>query len=102
MVLHDPIVLFDPMLFRRQDVAALRPGTSRNPAYLDLSQRAPGLGLEMDLAEPVTVTLQRPGRREGEPVETAAIRFTPTRPGAVVEEATRRRIGSSRRRPVTE
>ena len=96
IVLHDPMVLFDPMLFRRQDVARLRPGSARNPAYLDLSQRAPGLGLEMDLAEPVTVTLLRPGKREGEAVDASRIRFTPTRPGAVMAEATRRRIAVAR------
>lgn len=101
MVLHDPVVLFDPTLFRRQDVAALRPGRRRNPAYLDLSQRAPGMGLEMDLAEPTAVALLRPGRREADTVDTDRIRFTPTRPGAVVEEAVRRRIGV-RRPPVSQ
>ena len=93
LVLHDPIVLFDPVLFRRQDVAALRSRQARDPAYLDLSQRAPGLGLDLDLAEPTAVTLLRPGQREGDPVETVRIRFTPTRPGAVLEEARHRRIG---------
>lgn len=94
MVLHDPLVLFDPMLFRRQDVAAMRPASARNPAYLDLSQRAPGLGVEMDLAEPTTVTMLRPGRREGDPVEASRVRFTPTRPGAVLDEARRRRLAA--------
>ena len=97
IVLHDPLVLFDPILFRRQDVAALRPARGgRDPAVLDLSQRAPGLGLTLDLAEPTTLTLLRPGRREGEPVEASRLHFTPTRPGAVVDEATRRRIGRPR------
>ena len=96
LVLHDPMVLFDPVLFRRQDVAALRSADGRNPAYLDLSQRAPGLGLEMDLAQPAVVTLLRPGRREGDPVEASRIRFTPTRPGAVLEEARRRRLAVGR------
>ncbi|MDQ3896938.1 MAG: hypothetical protein M3326_06780 [Actinomycetota bacterium] len=93
LVIHDPMVLFDPMLFRRQDVTALRSAPARNPAYLDLSQRAPGVGLEMDLGEPTVVTLLRPGRREGDPVDVSRIRFTPTRPGAVLQEARRRRIG---------
>lgn len=96
LVLHDPLVLFDPVLFRRQDVAALRAATGHDPAYLDLSQRAPGLGLLLDLAEPVNVTLLRPGRREGHPVETQHIRITPSRPGAVLEEARRRRIAAPR------
>jgi hypothetical protein len=93
VVLHDPLFLFDPTLFKRQDVAALRAGPARNPAYLDLSQRAPGLGLEIDLAEPVTVALLHPGRREADTVDAQRIRFTPTRPGAVLEEARRRRLG---------
>jgi hypothetical protein len=96
VVLHDPMVLFDPILFRRQDVTALRPGRGSDPACLDVSQRAPGLGLEMDLDLPTTVTLLRPGKREGEPVETARLHFTPTRPGAVLEEAHRRRIALGR------
>lgn len=96
VVLHDPMVLFDPVLFRRQDVTALRPGRGRDPAYLDVSQAAPGLGLEMDLDPPTTVTLLRPGRREGDPVDTARLHFTPTRPGAVLEEAHRRRIAAPR------
>jgi len=96
MVLHDPLVLFDPLLFPRQDIASLRPAPDRDPGCLDLSQRAPGLGLEMELVEPATITLLRPGRRQGEPVDASRLRFTPTRPGAVVDEASRRRIAVSR------
>jgi hypothetical protein len=90
IVLHDPVVLSDPALFRRQDIAALRPATGADP--LDLSQRAPGLGLEMQLAESTTLTLLKPGVREGVAVHATGLRFTPTRPGAVLEEARRRRI----------
>jgi len=92
IVMHDPLVLFDPLLFRRQDVIALRAAPSRNPAYLDLSQRAAGLGLELEIDPPTTVTFLHPGRREGDSVEASRLRFTPTRPGAVLEEAHRRRI----------
>jgi hypothetical protein len=90
VVLHDPVVLADPTLFRRQDITALRPATSAEP--YDLSQRAPGLGLEMQLAESTTVTLLKPGKREGVAIHATGLRFTPTRPGAVLEEARRRRI----------
>ena len=96
IVLHDPLVLFDPLLFRRQDIAALRPARARPPSYLDLSQRAPGVGVEMDLVDLATVTLLRPGKREGDPVDASRLWFTPTRPGAVAEEASRRRIAASR------
>jgi hypothetical protein len=96
MVLHDPMVLMDPMLFPRQDVTALRPAGAVNAGYLDLSQRAPGVGVEMELDEPVTVGLLRPGKREGDSVEASRLRFTPTRPGLVVAEARRRRIAVGR------
>lgn len=92
LVLHDPLTLFDPLLFPRQDIAALRPAARSDRSYLDLSQRAPGLGLEMDLVALATVTLLKPAKREGEPVDASRLRFTPTRPGAVIEEAHRRRI----------
>ncbi len=98
LVLHDPLVLFDPLLFPRQDIASVRPAARRDPAYVDLSQRAPGLAVEMDLHEPATVTLLKPGRREGQPVQTSRLRFTPTRPGAVIDEAHRRRIAPNRPR----
>ena len=104
IVLHDPFVLFDPVLFRRQDVTSLRPGRGRSPGYLDVSQGAPGLGLEMELDRPTTVTLLRPGRREGDPIEASRVRFTPTRPGTVLQEAHRRRIATrgTARPPVAE
>jgi hypothetical protein len=90
IVLHDPVVLADPTLFRRQDITALRPATSTEP--FDLSQRAPGLGLEMQLAEATTLTLLKPGKREGVSIHASGLRFTPTRPGAALAEARRRRI----------
>ncbi|MGH9265566.1 MAG: hypothetical protein ACRD1D_12840 [Acidimicrobiales bacterium] len=102
VVLHDPVVLFDPMLFRRQDITAFRLATAADTGSYDLSQRAPGLGIQMELAEPATVTLLKPGRREGVAIHATGLRFTPTRPGTVLEEARRRRIAVTRRPPVTE
>jgi hypothetical protein len=90
IVLHDPVVLFDPTLFRRQDITAIRPSTS-SETY-DLSQRAPGLALEIQLDESTTITLLKPGKREGVAIHATGLRFTPTRPGAVLEEARRRRL----------
>ena len=59
---------------------------------LDLSQRAPGLALELALKEEVTFTLLVPLNREGRPATTTKFLFTPTRPGAVLDEARRRRL----------
>jgi hypothetical protein len=90
IVLHDPVVLFDPTLLRRQDITAIRPSTSPDP--YDLSQRAPGLALEIQLDESTTITLLKPGKREGVAIHATGLRFTPTRPGAVLDEARRRRL----------
>jgi len=89
-VLHDPLALLDPVLFTRRTVTSLRPATVGEG--LDLTQGAPGLALELVLAEPVPLTLMKAGRRTGEPVSGARVVFTPTRPGAVIEEARTRRI----------
>ncbi len=90
VVLHDPLALVDPVLFTRRTITTLRPATMGEG--LDLSQGSPGLALELVLAEPVTLTLMKAGRRQGRPESTARVVFTPTRPGAVVDQARIRRI----------
>ena len=102
VVLHDPLILFDPMLFPRRAVTALRPATAADAGLFDLSRRAPGLGIALELDEPTTITLLKPGRREGVAIHASGFRFTPTRPGLVFEEARRRRIAVSRRPTVSE
>ena len=92
VVLHDPLTLVDPVLFRRQVVACLAPAPPGGDDVLDLTQAAPGLALEMALTEAVQVRVMRPGRREGRQEATTRLRFTPTRPGAVLAEARSRRI----------
>ncbi len=91
MVLHDPLTLLDPVLLQRSVVARVGPAAVATDA-LDLSQRAPGLALEVSLREPTSFTVLVPGRREGRPTETARFLFTPTRPGQVLDEARRRRL----------
>ena len=91
MVLHDPLTLLDPVLFQRPTVAGVGPAVAGTGA-LDLSQRAPGLALEMVLKEEVTFTLLVPLKRDGRPITTTRFLFTPTRPGAVLDEARRRRL----------
>ena len=92
VVLHDPVVLYDPTLFRRQDITAFRPAAASDTGSYDLSQRAPGLGIQLELEEMTTITLLKPGRREGTAIHATGLRFTPTRPGVVMEEARRRRL----------
>jgi hypothetical protein len=91
LVLVDPIGLMDSVLIRRQELRRLGPAPAASPA-LDLTQGALGLALEADLSEEVDVVLARPGRRQGEATKAAAILFTPTLPGAVLEEAEGRRL----------
>jgi hypothetical protein len=94
LVLHDPLTLADPVLFPRQTIEVLRPAPADSDS-LDLTQRAPGLALELLLRDKAELTLVRPGVRAGEPGRTTRLLFTPTRPGAVLEQARTRRIRTS-------
>lgn len=89
VVLHDHLALADPVLFRRQVVARMGPAPADTDA-LDLTQAAPGLGLELALTEEVPLVRARPGQRLGEAATPTRILFTPTRPGAVLREAAER------------
>ena len=91
VVLHDPMTLVDPVLFRRQLVSRLGPAPVSTDA-VDLTQRALGLAMELALTEPVEVMLLRPGRRLGDRQQVERLMFTPTRPGAVLDEARARRV----------
>jgi hypothetical protein len=91
MVLHDPLTLVDPVLFERGMVAKVGPAPADSTA-LDLTQRAPGLALEVELRADAPFTLLTPGKREGRSVTTDRFLFTPTRPGALLEEARQRRL----------
>jgi len=92
LVLHDPLALTDSVLLRRQEVAALGPAPAGSKA-LDLTQRAAGLALEVVLNVEAQLSLVKPGRRGGQPRTADRLLFTPTMPGALLEEAAERRIG---------
>jgi hypothetical protein len=93
VVLHDPLSLVDPVLVERKLIATLRPVAHHaDTSGLDLTQRAPGLALELVLREPVMMTLVKPGTIGGESAGAARLRFTPTRPGQVMREAQERRV----------
>lgn len=91
IVLHDPVTVVDPVLLRRQSISRLGPALRRTGA-LDLTQRAPGLALEIALREEVSLALLRPGRRLGDSVKARRLLVTPTTPGALLDEARRRRL----------
>jgi hypothetical protein len=92
-VLHDPLALTDPVLFRRASVRALGPASAGTDA-LDLTCGALGLALEAQLVEETDLPTVAP--RRGAPsatVETQAVLFTPTRPGALLTATRARHIG---------
>jgi hypothetical protein len=91
LVLHDPLALVDPVLFRRQDVDSLHLAPAATDA-LDLTQHALGIAVELRLRQPAELLLRRPGQVGGETTRTPALLFTPSRPGAVLAEAARRRV----------
>ncbi|MEO7442631.1 MAG: hypothetical protein ABIW46_03760, partial [Acidimicrobiales bacterium] len=66
VVVHDPIGLADPVLFARRVIAAFGPAEVGTDA-LDLTQRAPGLALQLTLREEVPLIRTTPGRRGGQP-----------------------------------
>jgi hypothetical protein len=91
LVLCDPLNLLDPVLFPRAVVERLGPAPAGSDS-LDLTQRAAGLALELVLTEKVPMVRVKPGRRSGEAGTSARLLFTPTRPGAVLADAARRRL----------
>ena len=92
VVIHDPLTLLDPILVRRSQVAALGPAPADSEA-LDLTGGASGLALELRLIEPLELLPAGPRRGSAELTEVTAVLVTPARPGRVVAEARRRRIG---------
>jgi hypothetical protein len=90
-VLKDHMTLLDPVLFLRKDITGLTPAPADTQAF-DLTARSPGLAVELRLAEPATLVLVQPGKRETSAVHARSMIFTPTRPGALLADAGERRI----------
>jgi hypothetical protein len=92
VVVHDPLALVDPVLLRRGTVRSLGPAPADTDA-LDLTRAASGLAVEIRVAEPVGLLPVPPRGRPAELVEVEAVLVSPSRPGRVVAEARRRRLG---------
>jgi hypothetical protein len=91
-VVHDPLAVAEPVLLRRTDVRSFGPAAA-DTAALDLTRGALGLALEVTLDPPASVVLAGGGRRGvTEATTAAALLVSPTRPGAVLAEARRRRL----------
>lgn len=93
LVVHDPLALANAVRVRRATLVSLGPAPAGTDA-LDLTRGALGLALEVRFAEPVPVTLVRPAGSAGADQDVAAhaLLITPSRPGAVLAEARRRRL----------
>jgi hypothetical protein len=92
VVVHDPLALAEPVLLRRADVRSFGPAPADTTA-LDLTRGALGLALEVRLEPPVSLVLAAGGRLGVREATTAgALLVSPTRPGAVIAEARRRRL----------
>ncbi len=91
MVLHDPLTVTESVLMPRAMIERLGPAPADSRAY-DLTQRAPGLALEVTLREPLPVSLYRPRSRQPETATVEQVLFTPTRPAAALDAAAERRI----------
>lgn len=100
MVLHDLTVLTDPVLFRREDIQVLGPAFTDSVAT-DLTLGGSGLALEARFTRALSVPVRTP-RPKGttradvlppsESEDLRAVLVTPSQPGEVLAEATRRRI----------
>jgi hypothetical protein len=91
VVLHDHLVMLDPVLFPRSAIERLGPAPADAPATEDLTGGALGLALQLDLRDTLQVAPRR-GRAEATPIDVTSVRFTPTRPGALLAEARTRRL----------
>jgi hypothetical protein len=91
LVLHDLHALAEAVLFPRATVARLGPAVDDGVEPLDLTSGSLGLPLRLDLREPTTLGPRR-GRVALDLVEVEHVLFSPSRPGAVLAEAGRRRL----------
>lgn len=95
LVLHDHQAMLDAVLFPRRMLARVGPSVVRTDddgnEPVDLTQGSFGLALELDLLEPLQVA-PRTGRSASQVLDVTAVRFTPTRPGALLAEARMRNL----------
>jgi hypothetical protein len=96
-VLHDPFTLVEPVLDTRRSIVALGPARigGDNDAeaigVLDATAGALGLALRLEVRDPLAIGGKERGGRASRELAVVEVRFTPTRPGALLEEAARRR-----------
>jgi hypothetical protein len=96
LVVRDPVVLGETLMLPRRSVAGMvlaevRP--DRPLAAADLTGPTAGTGVEVSLHDAATVLFPpRPGLPKGRAVHVLSFVVAPSRPGAVLNEAGRRRL----------
>ena len=96
LVVHDPVVLGETLMLSRRQLAGLglttiSPSAAHSAA--DLTGPTAGTGLEVTLTESVTALFApRPGMPQGKAIHLTAFVVAPSRPGAVLTDARRRRF----------
>lgn len=91
VTLVDEFALAEPMLFRTAAIRALGPAESEAELY-DLTAQASGLAIGLELKSAAPIVPRPQGDDVASGVEVAGIMFCPTRPGAFVAAAKKRRI----------
>ena len=96
LVVHDPVVLGETLMVPRAHVAGLRlvrVRPAQELAAADLTGPTAAVGVEVTLTEAATALFApRPGRPKGRAIHVLAFVVAPSRPGAVLTEARRRRL----------
>lgn len=88
LVVHDPTVIREPVLFVTREIAGLAPAAPDTIAT-DLTNNALGLALELRLTSAVQIPVVT-GRSETEEQTVRSLLLAPSRPGAVVTTALER------------
>lgn len=94
IVVHDLMTLADPVLIKRSAIDRLGPALADSEAT-DLTMAAIGLALEVRVGAPVTLALRPKPGAQPQAIELTSLLISPSRPGAVLDEAEQRntRVG---------
>jgi hypothetical protein len=96
LVVHDPVVLGETLMVPAANVTGVRlvkVGPDRPMVAADLTGPTAAVGVEVTLAEAATALFPpRPGLPKGRAVHVLAFIVAPSRPGAVLAAARRRRL----------
>ena len=94
LVVHDPVVLAETVMIPRARITRVGlVGAARGNGAFDMTGPTPGVAIGVALDELITATLApRRDSPRGTAIHLSALLVAPTRPGAVLREASRRRL----------